>query len=225
MIIVTGSLRGLGKSIADDLRKKGLDVIGLSRTPDNTLGDIQCDVSSYESIKNAAREVKKNNNNKVFALINAAGMASMNIAFATPYETSKKIVETNLLGAIYTNQIFGPMIIRNGGGRIINFSTLAVRLGIEGESIYIASKAGVEGFSRSLARELSDFNITVNCIAPGPIRTDLLRGVSEDKVQAIIKRQIFKKVLTEKDVVDQVNLLLSDGAKYLTGQVIAVGGS
>ena len=72
---------------------------------------------------------------------------------------------------------------------------------------------------------LNSFNITVNCIAPGPIRTDLLRGVSEDKVQGIIKRQIFTKVLSNEDVVDQVNLILSDEAKYLTGQVIAVGGS
>ena len=180
-------------------------------------------ISDFNSIREASFKVKQKTN-KIEALINAAGMASMNIAIASPPEITKKIIETNLLGTIFTNQIFAPMIIRNKGGSIINFSTLAVKLGIQGESIYIASKAGVEGYSRSLARELSDFNVTVNCIAPGPIRTDLLRGVDEDKVDNIIKSQVFRKVLEIEDVVDQVNLLLSKEAKYISGQVISVGG-
>ena len=116
------------------------------------------------------------------------------------------------------------MLIRNKKGRIINFSTLAVKIGLEGEAVYVASKAGVEAFSRSLARELSNFNITVNCIAPGPIRTDILRGVSEEKLENIVKYQVFKKMLSKQDVVDQVSLLLSEESKYISGQVISVGG-
>ena len=224
MIIVTGASRGLGKAIFEDLKKKGKKVIGLSRTKNEKKDIYECDVSNYESVKKSSLHVKKITN-KISALINVAGMASMNITVATPSEISKKIIETNLLGTIFTNQVYAPMIIRNKGGRIINFSTLAVKLGIEGESIYAASKAGVETFSRSFARELSDFNITVNCIAPGPIRTDLLRGVPENKIQDIIKRQIFTKVLAIPDVVDQVNLLLSNEAKFVSGEVIAVGGS
>ena len=167
MILITGASRGLGKAIYDDLKSKGEEVIGLSRKKSSDSNLLECDVSD-DSIKNCSIEVKKRTN-KIYALINAAGMASMNITLATPHSMTKKIIETNLLGAIYTNQIFGPMLIRNKKGRIINFSTLAVKIGLEGEAVYVASKAGVEAFSRSLARELSNFNITVNCIAPGPI--------------------------------------------------------
>ncbi len=223
MILITGASRGLGKAIYDDLKSKGQEVIGLSRKKSSDSNLLECDVSDYDSIKNCSIEVKKRTN-KIYALINAAGMASMNITLATPHSMTKKIIETNLLGAIYTNQIFGPMLIRNKKGRIINFSTLAVKIGLEGEAVYVASKAGVEAFSRSLARELSNFNITVNCIAPGPIRTDILRGVSEEKLENIVKYQVFKKMLSKQDVVDQVSLLLSEESKYISGQVISVGG-
>ena len=180
MIIVTGASRGLGAEVFKNLKEKHNQVIGLARNSDEKLNILECDVSDLESVKLAAKKIKKISN-KVYALINVAGIASMNLALATPENIVKKIIDVNLLGTIFTNQIFAPQIIRNKKGRIINFSTIAVRLGIKGESVYIASKAGVEGFSRSLARELSPFNITVNCIAPGPIKTDLLRGLAINK--------------------------------------------
>ena len=123
------------------------------------------------------------------------------------------------------NQLLSPLIIRNKlGGRIINFSTLAVKLSLKGESVYIASKAGVEAYSKSLARELSGFQITVNCIAPGPIKTDLLKGVSEQQINNIVQQQIIPQVCDVKDIVNQVDLLLSKKADKISGQVINVGG-
>ncbi len=188
MIVITGASRGLGKAIYDSLKNNGTNCIGLARNADEKNNILECDVSSLNSIKKSAKQIKDMCNNKIFALINVAGIASMNLALATPEKKTREIIETNLLGTIFTNQVFAPMLIRNKSGRIINFSTLAVKLGIKGESVYTASKAGVEAFSRTLARELSDFNITVNCIAPGPIKTDLIRGVAENKINNIIKQ-------------------------------------
>ena len=224
MIVITGASRGLGKKIFDTLKSKGMDCIGIARTT-NQDDIIECDISDFDSLKIVSNKIKKICNNKIYALINVAGIASMNLALTTPEKKTREIIETNLLGTIFTNQIFAPMLIRNKSGRIINFSSLSVRLGIKGESVYTASKAGVESFSRTFARELSDFNITVNCIAPGPIKTDLIRGVSEDKINNIIKHQIFTKIFEADNVVEQVELLLSDNSKYLSGQVISLGGS
>ena len=91
----------------------------------------------------------------------------MNLAITTPFKKVNEIIQTNLIGTIYSSQIFSPLLIKAGFGRIINFSTIAVNLGLQGESVYVASKAGVEAFSRVLAKELASFRITVNCIAPG----------------------------------------------------------
>ena len=224
MIIISGASRGLGKAIFDDLSKSYDNVIGLARNGDAKKNIISCDISDLNSVKSAFQEIKKISN-KAFAFINVAGIASMNLALATPEETIRKIINVNLIGSIFTSQIFSPMIIRNGGGRIINFSTIAVKLGIKGESIYTASKAGVEAYSRTLARELSAFNITVNCIAPGPIKTDLLNGVTDKQIKNITDQQIFNKTMQPIDVVDIINVLLSKEAKHISGQVLAVGGS
>ena len=148
----------------------------------------------------------------------------MNLALTTPETITQKILTVNLQGTIFCNQVFTPLLIRNGGGRIINFSTIAVHLGLARDSIYIASKAGVEGFSRAFAREVANFGITVNCIAPGPIKTNLLRGISDEQIEKIVSQQIIKRTMSENDVSKMVDLLLSDSSANITGQVLHLGG-
>ena len=225
MILVTGGSSGLGKAIAEDIRKKGERVLTLSRNKiDGDINHIQCDITDYESLKSIYLDLL-NTKQKISALINCAGIASMNLAITTPPSVTEKIVKTNLIGTIFSNQIFAPLLIKNNGGRIINFSTIAVHLGLKGESIYVASKAGVEGFSRVLAKELSNFNITVNCIAPGPIRTNLLRGISDKQIKQITKNQIIQKEMCLNDVINIVNLILDEKSQNITGQVLHVGGA
>jgi 3-oxoacyl-[acyl-carrier protein] reductase len=224
MIIISGATRGLGKAIYDNLKPVYKNVVGLSRSGDKKLGIIKCDISDLESIKSAASKIKKIDR-KAYAFINAAGIASMNLALATPENVVKKIINTNLIGTIFSSQVFSPFIIRNGKGRIINFSTIAVKLGVKGEAVYIASKAGVEAYSRTLAKELSPFNITVNCIAPGPIKTDLIRGITDKQIKNITDQQIFNKTMEPKDIIDIVKLILSQDSKHISGQSFAVGGS
>ncbi len=224
MIVVTGASRGLGKAICERLLSKGMPVFGLARHVEGLcFPSMACDVSSYDDVKTVTQRLKAEGL-KISGLINAAGIASMNLAVTTPPSVSQNIIHTNLLGTIYCCQLIAPLMLRNKMGTIINFSTIAVALGLKGESIYAASKAGVEGFTRSFAREVADFNVTVNCIAPGPVNTDLLKGVTATQIQNIVAQQIIPKQFTSDAVSDLVELLLDTRSRSLSGEVLHVGG-
>ena len=224
MIIVTGASRGLGQAITERLIERGEEVIGLARnTSGLKINAIECDVSDYASVKNASKEVKRMKK-PVKAFINAAGVASMNMAVTTDESTVQKLIQTNLVGTIYCCQLFAPIMLRQKQGSFINFSTIAVALALKGESVYAASKAGVESFSRTFAREMADFNVRVNCIAPGPIRTDLLRGITDAQIEKITSQQVIQKQFQKSDVCDLVELLLDEKSISLSGQVLNVGG-
>ena len=224
MIVVTGASRGLGKAICDRLLSKGMPVFGLARTVDG-LGfpSMACDVSSYDAVKAVTQRLKADRIT-ISGLVNAAGIASMNLAVTTPPSVSQNIIHTNLLGTIYCCQLIVPLMLRNKVGSVINFSTIAVALGLKGESIYAASKAGVEGFTRSFAREVADFNVNVNCIAPGPINTNLLKGVTATQIQNIVSQQIIPRQFTADAISDLVELLLDARSRSLSGEVLHVGG-
>lgn len=224
MIVITGASRGLGRAIAERLTDNGEEVIGLVRDCSQVdIKAIECDVCDYQSVKNAAKEVKRFKK-PLKAFINAAGVASMNMAVTTDEKTVQSLIQTNLVGTIYCCQLFSPIMLRYKHGSIINFSTIAVALALKGESIYAASKAGVETFSRAFAREVADFNVQVNCIAPGPIRTDLLRGISEEQISKITSQQVIPKTYNKSDVCDLVEILIDPRANSLSGQVLSVGG-
>jgi 3-oxoacyl-[acyl-carrier protein] reductase len=225
MIVVTGASKGLGRAICERLLEKGFTVFGIARNVEGLpFPSIACDVSSYEQIKAVSQKLKKDGV-KVTALINAAGIASMNLAVTTPPAIAVNMIQVNLLGTIYCCQNFAPLMLRNKAGSIVNFSTIAVALGLKGESIYAASKAGVEGFTRSFAREMADFNVKVNCIAPGPIDTNLLKGITSKQIQNIVSQQIIPKQFTPSAVSDLVEILLDDRSSALSGQILHVGGA
>ena len=224
MIVVTGASRGLGAAICRRLVENGRPVVGLARNvAELPFDSYSCDVSSYEEVRAVAQKIKKSGK-AVTGLINAAGIASMNLAMTTPPATTQRIVQTNLVGTIYCCQAFAPFMLRQKSGGIINFSTIAVALGLEGESIYAASKAGVEAFSRVFAKEMGSFNVRVNCIAPGPIDTDLLKGISAEQIGRIVARQAIPKQFLPTDICDIVELLLDDRSGALSGQILHVGG-
>ena len=225
MIIVTGASRGLGRAVAERLISSGREVLSLSRTSEGAPGDsVTCDVSDYEAVKAVAQSLRKEKR-EIEGLVNAAGIASMNLAVTTPPSMTQKLIQTNLAGTIHCCQLFAPLMIRKKAGSMINFSTIAVTLGLKGESIYAASKAGVEGFSRAFAREMADFDIRVNCVAPGPIKTDLLKGVSDEQIDAIVAQQILPKLFLPDDVADLCEFLLGPQSQSLSGQVLKVGGA
>jgi 3-oxoacyl-[acyl-carrier protein] reductase len=224
MIIVTGASRGLGRAICERLMSNGIEPFGIARSFDTVPFDNACaDVSSYDDLKSIAKDLRKRKV-KIDGLINAAGIASMNLAVLTPKHVTQNIVNTNLLGTIYSCQVFSPLMIRHRKGAIINFSTIAVALGLKGESVYAASKAGVEGFTKAFAREMSDFDIRTNCIAPGPIDTSLLKGITREQIGNIVRQQIIPKQFTPDAVCDLVDILLDDKSSSISGQTLNIGG-
>jgi 3-oxoacyl-[acyl-carrier protein] reductase len=224
MIIVTGASRGIGLSISRRLIETGEEVLGLSRSIEKAeFQSKPVDVTDFAAIKNLSNEIRLSGKN-ITAVINAAGVASMNLALMANPIKSAELVNVNFLGTVYCSQSFAPLLLRNGGGSIINFSTIAAAVHLQGESIYAATKAAVESYSKTLAKELSKFNIRVNCIAPGPIETDLLRGVTSEQVNRIVEMQILQKQFIPDDVADIVEVLLNSKARNLTGQVFHVGG-
>jgi 3-oxoacyl-[acyl-carrier protein] reductase len=224
-IVVTGASRGIGRAICERLVLGGTDVVGIARNggENDSFPIMQCDVADAPALRALARRLKQEGKS-IKGLINAAGIALMNLAVSTPPETAERIIGTNLLGTIYACQAFSPSMIRAGGGVILNFSTIAVALGLKGESVYVASKAGVEAFSRVFAREMAAFAITVNCIAPGPIATDLLNGVGERQIEEIVSQQIIARRFDAGSVCDLVEILLDPRSRSLSGQVFHVGG-
>lgn len=231
-IVVTGASRGLGQAIAFDLAASGHRVIGLARTtaglepaPAGTSGTLEyraCDVGNAAAVAVALDDVTRDK--ALYGLINAAGIASMNLAIATPPETVERIITTNLVGTIHCCIALAKRFARNKGGRIINFSTIAVPIGLKGESVYVASKAGVEGFSRVFAREMADFGATVNVIAPGPIDTALIAGVPPAAISRIVDQQVIPRRFGKDDITTLVRYLLSAESAMLSGQVFNVGG-
>lgn len=223
MIIVTGASKGIGEHISNRLLNKGFDVIGLARTvKKKRYKMISCDVSSTDSIDAAVKKIKKIG--KISGLINAAGIASLNLTLFMTKSSIRQIIETNLLGTIYMSKQIAPLMIRNKKGFIINFSTIAVPLAMKGEAIYVASKAGIEGFTRSFAREISAFNINVNCISPGPIKTDLTRGVEEEEINNLISQQLINKQFNLDDISNLVETIIDKKYSSITGQILHVGG-
>ena len=224
MIIIGGAGRGLGMAVAQRLKDRGEEVLGFSRSIDKADFEIrQADISNIDDLRKLSEEIRKSGK-KVSGLINLAGIASMNLALFANHKTSARLVEVNFLGTVYFSQTFAPLLIRNGGGSIINFSSIATAINLEGESIYGATKAAVENYSKTLAMELSTFNVRVNCVAPGPIRTNLLNGVTENQISEVLKNQIIRKEFTHANVCDLVELLLDPRAEGITGQVIHLGG-
>lgn len=224
-VIVTGASRGLGRFCAERLHEGGYTVIGIGRNPDSTAAFEmrQADVADQHSVRRAFEDLR--GDSAVYALINAAGVASMNLVITTPAETVRRIIETNLMGTIFCCQQVAPALIRRGNGRIINFSTLGVPLAIKGEAIYIASKAGVEGFSRTFAREMAPHGVTVNTVAPGPIDTALLEKVPRKNIDAVVRQQIIPRQAEPVDVWNVVSLLLSPESSMISGETLHVGGA
>ena len=224
-IIVTGCSSGIGFYLAENLNKSGYQVIGLARNePKEKYNFIfeKCDVRNLNSVKSFFSKVKKDTD--IYGLLNVAGVAAMNLLVTTPEETISNIISTNLTGTIYCTKAMIPCFVKSKIGRIINFSSFAVKIGLQGESVYVASKAGVEGFTRSIAREIAPFNVTVNCISPGPIKTKLTNKVPSSYIDKVIQQQIINKQCTKEDIFKSVKLILNTESDKITGENFVIGG-
>ena len=226
-IVITGTRKGIGKEMAEHYLAEGWQVVGCSRGEGNIehahYQHFALDVSDEDAVITMARKIKASHG-KVDALLNNAGIASMNHALLTPASTVNRILQTNVVGSFLFCREMSKLMRRSENGRIINFTTVAHPLNLEGEAIYAASKAAVESLTRILARELAELKITVNAIGPTPIETDLIRGVPQEKMDALLARQALGRMGEVQDVINAVDFYLREESDFITGQVLYLGG-
>jgi len=226
-ILITGSSRGLGKALAEHYLDNGDNVYGCARSEGSIEHDhyfhYQVDIASPEDVNNLFFSLRKKIKH-LDAVINNAGIASMNAFALTPVESFQKIFDINVQGTfLFCQKAFG-LLKRSNHPRIINMSTVAVPLQLEGESIYAASKSAVETLTRIIAKEYGGFGITCNAIGPSPIDTALIKGVAKDKIAKLVKQQAVQKMASEEDVINLADFFLRPESSMISGQVIYLGG-
>lgn len=226
-IVITGSRKGIGKALAEHYLSDGWRVAGCSRGDGSIKHShyfhFSLDVSDEDAVIAMARKLKTDFG-QVNALLNNAGIASMNHALLTPVKTVNQILQTNVVGTFIFCREMAKLMRSTDKARIVNFTTIAHPLNLEGEAIYAASKAAVESLTRILSRELAALKITVNAVGPTPIDTDLIRGVPEDKMKALLSRQSIQRMGKVTDVINAIDFYLSKESDFITGQVLYLGG-
>lgn len=227
VIIVTGTSRGIGLALANHFLGQGDCVCGCSRGPSGIAHErythFELDVSDEKAVVGMVRAVVKKHGH-IDALVNNAGIAAMNHALLMPIETAKQILDTNFMGTFVFCREAGKAMVREKQGRIVNFTTVATPLRLEGEALYAASKAAVESFTQILARELGESGVTVNAVGPTPVPTDLVKNVPQAKMDALLARQAIRRFGTMADVINVVEFFLSPSSNFVTGQVMYLGG-
>lgn len=225
--VVTGTRKGIGKDICDYYLAKGHIVFGCSRGESSiehaNYSHYQLDVSDENAVASMINVVRKKCN-RIDVLINNAGIASMNHLLTTPYKTLQKVFATNMFGTYLFCREVGKVMTKQYQGRIINFSTVAVPLRLEGEAAYAASKAAIVNFTEVAAKELAPFGITVNAIGPTPVPTDLMKNVPINKVKLLLDQQSIKRMGTFKDIINVLDFFIDTRSDFVTGQVIYLGG-
>jgi 3-oxoacyl-[acyl-carrier protein] reductase len=227
VVLITGTRKGMGRYLAEHFVHRGAMVEGCSRTmPEWELENYthHClDVADETRVKAMFSSIRKRHA-RLDILINNAGVASMNHILLTPVATVDRIMATNFRGVFLMCREAAKLMQRRRCGRIVNISTIAVPMRLEGEAIYAASKSAVVTFSRILARELADSGITCNVVAPTPIETDLIRGVPREKIDSVVDRLPIKRLGCFEDVANVIDFFVQPESDYITGQVIYLGG-
>jgi 3-oxoacyl-[acyl-carrier protein] reductase len=226
VMVVTGSRKGIGRYLVEYYCDQGFQVMGCSRESSDFAHShyvhFCVDVADEVGVKKMFHEISKSVG-RVDVLINNAGIASMNHILLTPMATISKIMDTNVIGTFLFCREAAKLMQKNGG-RIVNFATVATPLNLEGESIYAASKAAVESLTRILARELSPFRITVNAVGPTPVKTDLIRSVPKNKMDALLSRQAIRRFGEFRDISNVIDFMIKPESDFVTGQVVFLGG-
>ena len=235
--IVTGGTRGIGKEIARTLAKNGANIaINYRKYNEEVEGLIEelkglgikalavkCDVRNGEEVNNFIKEVKEHFGS-IDILVNNAGVTKDGLILRMSEKDFNDVIDVNLKGTFNMTKAVSPIMVKQRFGKIINISSVVGIAGNAGQCNYAASKAGVIGFSKSVARELASRNINVNVIAPGYINTEMTSILPDKVKEEVLKTIPMKKIGEPKEIANLALFLSSDLSNYITGQVINVDG-
>ncbi len=235
--LITGATRGIGKQIAKTLAEAGYDIAINYRKENEELKStkqeieqtgakcltVQGDVSNYEDCEKIAKEIIEEYG-KIDVLVNNAGITKDTLLMRMKKEDFEDVINVNLIGTFNMTKNTIPYMMKNRSGRIINISSVVGISGNAGQANYAASKAGIIGFTKSLAKEVGSRNILVNSIAPGFIETAMTEVLKEEIKEEIAKTIPLKRMGKAQDVANVVKFLASEESSYITGQVIHVDG-
>ncbi|MCQ2504576.1 MAG: 3-oxoacyl-[acyl-carrier-protein] reductase [Saccharofermentans sp.] len=235
--IVTGSARGIGKAIATRLAKSGFNIVIVDACPlegsEETAKEIaalgvqtkayQCNVTVSEEVNKVIDEVNAEFGS-VDVLVNNAGITRDGLFVRMKEEDFDAVIAVNLKGTYNFTRAAAPIMMKQRSGRIISISSIVGLQGNAGQVNYSASKAGVIGITKSVARELASRGVTVNAIAPGYVETPMTAVLSDKVKEAMLDAIPMKRYGQVEDIANAVNFLASDDASYITGQVLSVDG-
>ncbi|MCL1124192.1 3-oxoacyl-ACP reductase FabG [Shewanella surugensis] len=231
--LVTGASRGIGRAVAETLVSAGAIVIGTATSErgaaaiQDYLGDkghgLVLNVTDAQSVTELFASIKEKAG-EVNILVNNAGITRDNLLMRMKEDEWQDIVDTNLTSLFRTSKAVMRPMMKQRAGRIINIGSVVGTMGNAGQTNYSAAKAGLIGFTKSLAREVASRHITVNAIAPGFIQTDMTDGLTEAQQQAIMSQVPMERLGKPQEIADAVLFLASDSAAYITGETLHVNG-
>jgi 3-oxoacyl-[acyl-carrier protein] reductase len=233
-VLVTGASRGIGRAIAEQFSEQGARVVGTATTSAGAeaiqqalagkhgLGAV-LDVSQADSIS-ALFKLLASESRIPEIVINNAGITRDNLLARMQDDDWSSVIDTNLSSVFRISKACTRAMMKARFGRIINISSVVATTGNPGQSNYAAAKSGMEGFTRALARELGGRNITVNCVAPGFIDTDMTRALNDSQREALLGQIPLKRLGDVQDIATAVLFLASDAANYITGETLHVNG-
>ncbi len=234
--VVTGAGRGIGRAVALKFASEGADVVCVSRTQENsakvaaeiqTMGrrawPVALDVSDGAAVSAAAEKILTDCG-KVDILVNNAGVTRDTLLMRMSEADWDAVINTNLKGAFLCTKAFTRAFLKQRSGRIINVASVVGLMGNAGQANYAASKAGLIGFTKSVAREFASRGVTVNAIAPGFIETDMTAVLKDEQKAELLKQIPLGSLGQAEDIAHAALYLAGDGARYVTGQVLVVDG-
>jgi len=226
--LVTGASRGIGRAIAEELARAGAEVVVGYRSGKDEAEElataiggraVQADVSSSDDAKRLVEEA-----GDIDVLVNNAGLTRDGLLARMPDDDWRTVIETNLSSVFYTCRAVTRPMMKKRGGSIVNVSSVVGVHGNWGQTNYAASKAGIIGFTKSLARELGSRNIRANVVAPGYVKTALTDVLPEEATAAMIQNTPLGRVAEPDEIAGAVRFLASDRASFITGEVLLVDG-
>ena len=235
--LITGGTRGIGKEIAMELARNGFDIAANYRTKTDDMDEmqkqietegakcffVQADVANFDSCKQMVETVEKEFG-KIDVLVNNAGITKDGLIMRMKQEDFEAVIDVNLVGTFNITKNVVPYMMKRHSGRIINISSVVGIAGNAGQTNYSASKAGIIGFTKSLAKEVASRNILVNSVAPGFIDTDMTKVLSDNVKEGIYAQIPLKRMGSSNEVAKVVKFLAGEDSTYITGQVLNVDG-